>query len=278
MRSEPWVSICIPAYNSEKFIEETLRSVLTQSYRNIEVVISDDCSVDNTAQIVNSFKDGRIRFFKNEQNLGVEKNWNKTLGLASGKYCKLMGADDVLYPTFIEEQVNILENPRNSDVVLVTSHKHVIDQDSKLIMTRKFPGCGRFEGITAIKKCVRRGTNVIGEPVAGLFRKEALEKSGYYTDENLYMIDLDLWSRMLKSGDLYVIDKVLYAFRISTQSLSTNIGFLQIKLFNLFIDKLYLDKSFNINVLDKIIAKTMALVMGVARNFIYLVYFKKISE
>lgn len=278
MRSEPWVSICIPAYNSEKFIEETLRSVLTQSYRNIEVVISDDCSVDNTAQIVNSFKDGRIRFFKNEQNLGVEKNWNKTLRLASGKYCKLMGADDVLYPTFIEEQVNILENPRNSDVVLVTSHKHVIDQDSKLIMTRKFPGCGRFEGITAIKKCVRRGTNVIGEPVAGLFRKEALEKSGYYTDENLYMIDLDLWSRMLKSGDLYVIDKVLYAFRISTQSLSTNIGFLQIKLFNLFIDKLYLDKSFNINVLDKIIAKTMALVMGVARNFIYLVYFKKISE
>lgn len=275
MRNQPWISICIPAYNSEKFIEETLRSVLTQSYRNIEVVISDDCSVDNTAQIVDSFKDGRIRFFKNEQNLGVEKNWNKTLGLATGKYCKLMGADDVLYPTFIEEQVNILENPKNSDVVLVTSYKHVIDQDGKLIMTRKFPGCGRFEGITAIKKCVRRGANVIGEPVAGLFRKEALEKSGYYSGENLYMIDLDLWSRMLKSGDLYVIDKVLYAFRISTQSLSTNIGFLQIKLFNLFIDKLYLDKSFNINVLDKIIAKTMALVMGVARNLIYLVYFKK---
>lgn len=275
MSRQPRISICIPAYNSARFIEETLRSVLGQSYENIEIVIADDCSIDNTAQIVESFRDERIKFFRNKQNLGVEKNWNKTLRLATGKYCKLMGADDVLYPTFIEEQVNILENPCNTDIVLVTSHKHVIDQDGKLIITRKFSGKGRFEGRKSIKKCLHKGTNIIGEPVAGLFRREALEKSGYYDGENLYMIDLDLWSRMLKTGDLYVIDKVLYAFRISTQSLSANIGLSQVKLFNLFVDKLYLDKGYNINMLDKAVAKTMALAMGVARNFIYLIYFKK---
>jgi len=276
MNNKPLISICIPTYNSESFIKETIDSVLNQTYKNIEVIITDDCSKDKTVEIIRSFSDLRIKFFKNDKNLGVEGNWNKALQLASGKYIKLMGADDILYPTCIEEQVKVLEDTNNTDIVLTTSYKNVINQDGKLIMTRRFPGAsGRINGITALKKSLRHGTNIIGEPVAGLFRAEILKKSGYYNGENLYMIDLDLWSRMLKFGDLFVIDKVLYAFRISTQSISSNIGFAQVKLFNTFVDKLFADKSFQINDFDKILAKSMALIMGIARNLIYLIYFKK---
>lgn len=275
MNKQSLISICIPAYNAEKFIKKTIESVLSQSYQHIEIVITDDCSKDQTVAVINSFTDKRIKFYQNEKNLGVEGNWNKALKLATGKYCKMMGADDILYPNCLEEQLKIIDNPDNADVVLVTSHKNVINQDGKLIMTRKFPGSGKYKGIKALKKSLHRGTNVIGEPVSGLFRKEVLEKSGYYNGENLYMIDMDLWSRILKHGDLYVVDKILYAFRISTDSLSTNIGFAQVKLFNTFVDKLFADKDFKINVFDKYLAKTMALAMGIARNLIYLIYFRK---
>ena len=275
MNKQSLISICIPAYNAEKFIKKTIESVLSQSYQHIEIVITDDCSKDQTVDVISSFTDKRIKFYQNEKNLGVEGNWNKALKLATGKYCKMMGADDILYPNCLEEQLKIIDNPDNANVVLVTSHKNVINQDGKLIMTRKFPGSGKYKGIKALKKSLHRGTNVIGEPVSGLFRKEVLEKSGYYNGENLYMIDMDLWSRMLKHGDLYVVDKNLYAFRISTDSLSTNIGFAQVKLFNTFVDKLFADKDFKINVFDKYLAKTMALAMGIARNLIYLIYFRK---
>lgn len=269
------ISICIPVYNAERFIKETIQSVLDQTIVDFEIVITDNCSTDRTEEIVKYFKDYRINYVKNSSNLGAEKNWNKSLKLASGKYIKLLCADDILYPTCLEEQLAVLESFDNVDVVLVTSHKNVINQDGKMIMSRKFPGSGKYKGIKALKKSLHRGTNVIGEPVAGLFRKEILEKSGYYNGENLYMIDMDLWSRILKHGNLYVVDKVLYAFRISTNSLSTNIGFAQVKLFNTFVDKLFADKDFQINVFDKYLAKIMALAMGIARNLIYLIYFRK---
>lgn len=275
MDTQPLVSICVPAYNSAEFVLKTIQSILNQTYRNLEVVITDDCSKDSTSQIISSFEDDRIKYFQNTENLGVEKNWNKTLHLSKGKYCKVMGADDIIYPTFIEEQVKILEDAQYANVVLVTSHKHVIDQNDAPIITRKFPGKGRIEGIKAIKMSLIRGANVIGEPVAGLFRKDVLEKSGLYSGENLYMIDLDQWSRILKFGDLYVIDSVLYAFRISSTSISSSLGFAQAGLFNAFVDKLYSDKTFRINRFERMVAKSMALAMGFARNIIYLIYFRK---
>jgi glycosyltransferase involved in cell wall biosynthesis len=275
MSNQPLISICIPAYNAEKFIKETLESILNQTYQNLEIIITDDCSKDQTVSIIHSFSDKRIKFYQNEKNLGVEGNWNKALQLATGNYCKMMGADDILYSNCISEQLCVFENTENKDVVLVTSHKNVINQDGKLIMTRKFPGSGKYKGIKALKKSLHRGTNVIGEPVAGLFRKEILAKSGFYNGENIYMIDLDFWGRILKHGDLYVVDKVLYAFRISTDSLSATIGFAQVKLFNTFVDKLVADKDYQINFFDNYLAKIMALAMGIARNLIYLIYFRK---
>lgn len=274
MINNPLVSICIPAFNAENFIKRTLESVLNQTYRNIEIILTDDCSKDSTVSIINSFSDKRICLYQNENNLGVEKNWNKALKLSKGKYCKMMGADDILYPTCLDEQISIFQNPNNNNVVLVSSHKNVINEDDKLLMTRRFPGNGKYNGIIAFKKSLRRGTNLIGEPVAGLFRKEILDKTGYYNGENLYAIDIDLWSRMLKHGHLYVVDKVLYAFRISKKSLSTNMGLSQIKFFNVFVDKIFEDKEFGLNNIDRFLAKSMAIAMGIVRNLFYFIYFR----
>ena len=138
--NNPLVSICIPSYNAESFIKETLQSILDQTYTNIEIVIIDDCSKDKTVEIIQTFTDERIKLHLNEKNLGVEGNWNKTLEFATGKYLKIMGADDILYPDCIAEQLSILEDIKYKEVVLVTSNKKVIDQNGKLIMQKGFPG------------------------------------------------------------------------------------------------------------------------------------------
>ena len=266
----PLVSVCIPTYNSQSFILDTIESVLQQSYQNLEVIICDDCSHDQTVEIIRSIQDARIKLFQNETNLGIEGNWNKTLLKASGHYAKVMGADDILASDCIQKQVAVFEDPTHDDVVLVSSHKNVIDERGKIVITRKFPGKGKIAGLTAIKMCLHRGTNIIGEPVAGLFRMKLLQQSGYYNGENMYMIDIDLWSRMLKFGSLFVVDQTLYSFRISRSSISSSLGFSQFGYYNRFVRKLSADKAFKITVFDILIATIMSFFMVAARNLFYL--------
>src|SRR5438270_4906877 len=114
MRSQPLVSICIPSFNSEEFIATTLESVVAQTFTDFEVIIADDQSTDHTVPIIKSFNDPRIELIQNEQNLGLGENWNKVLSRARGKYVKLLGDDDVLYPECLARQTAALENPANA--------------------------------------------------------------------------------------------------------------------------------------------------------------------
>ncbi len=270
----PLVSICIPVYNKQEYVSATIQSVLNQTYENFELIIVDDCSTDNSGKVVKGFTDKRIRYICNKQNLGAEGNWTKLLGLAGGKYVKLLCCDDILYPECISAQVGVLEDPDNSDVLLVTCNKDVIDWSGKIIMTRKFPGKrGHWNGVSAIKKSVRFGTNIIGEPSAGLFRAGILKSKSVFLDGNLlYVIDLDFWSKMMLHGNLYVIDRVLYGFRVSPTSISASVGLGQGVQFNRFIKKLSLDKRFKISMTDKIVGSLLAFAMAPARKLIYFLY------
>ena len=93
---KPLVSVCIPAYNNAAYIKETIDSILSQTYENLELVICDDNSKDNTAKVIEGIKDERIKFYKNEKNLGMSGNWNHCLSKCSGEFIKLICADDML--------------------------------------------------------------------------------------------------------------------------------------------------------------------------------------
>lgn len=90
------LSICIPSYNGGKTVKKTIESILCQSYQNFEIIINDDCSKDRTEEVVKSFKDGRIRFFKNKKNLGYGDNLNTFKTKISSDIMVLMAQDDVL--------------------------------------------------------------------------------------------------------------------------------------------------------------------------------------
>jgi len=274
--NNPLVSICIPTYNSSIFLQHTLNSVLSQSYENIEVILCDDASTDNTIEIIESYQDYRIKLLRNPKNLGVAENWNRCISLANGDFIKMMGADDMLYPDCIKEQAAIFQKDIHQEISLVISSRDIISPDNKVIMNRKFPF---FTGKISSKRAIRMnfwfGTNVVGEPVSGLFRSDFVKNGGRYSSDNLYLIDLDFWCKILQSGSLYVINKPLSAFRISSNSLSSSLRFEQAGLYHKFARKLYLRESSPIKRHHVWIGYSMALMMQLARKVLYFIYFRK---
>lgn len=269
--SLPLVSICIPSYNSGEFVKQTLETILAQTYQNIEIIVVDDVSKDNTAEIVRSFNSPKIKFSINEKNLGVVDNWNRSIELASGEYIKIMGADDLLVPTCIEEQLNVfLTNKEN--IALVSSYKHVINHKNKIIIYKKGLTESIIDGREAIKKSAIDGSNMIGEPVAGLFRKSDFIKAGKYRPCPIYMIDMDLWARILSLGKLYVIPKPLYSFRISPTSLSSVMLSSQMAEFNQYVDTVIREGVIKLSWLEKFVSRSMVFVKGIARKVIFAFY------
>lgn len=125
---KPKVSVVIPTYNQEKYIAETLESVLNQTYKNLEIVVADDCSKDNTVQIISYYaeRDKRIKPLFASHNQGISKNFNRAFDACTGKYVAFLGGDDVMFPEKIARQVSFLED--NQDFVLVQHDMELYDE------------------------------------------------------------------------------------------------------------------------------------------------------
>lgn len=267
MHSQPLISVCIPSYNNEDFVGATLESVLRQTCADFEIVITDDHSSDSTVSVISSFTDPRIRLVRNETNLGMGANWNKALSLAQGEYVKVLCGDDVLYPDCLRQQVSILNHPGRSSIALAVCGTDVINIRGQIVLRRRLGvGPGQINGRSLIRNCVRRGYNLIGEPLVGLFRKDILTRPGMFDPGNPYMIDLLFWSELLKTGDAHVDERRLAAFRISRSALSTTIGLKQAAYFRRFIRKIHKDRAFPTSTLDVLTGYYFSLQWCILRN------------
>jgi glycosyltransferase involved in cell wall biosynthesis len=216
----PAVSVCLPAYNGAAHVEAAIESVLVQSFPDFELVIVDDASTDRTAEIAGGYTDTRIRFLRNLQNLGAAANWNRAVAEARGHYLKLMGQDDLLYPSCLEQQVTVLDSER--DVVLVCAKRDIIDGNGRVLLRgRGLNGMsGRIGTAEAARRIVRSGTNLFGEPVAVLIRSETASRAGQFDARLPYVIDIEYWCRLLVFGPVYALPETLSAFRVSEGSWS----------------------------------------------------------
>lgn len=263
------VSICIPVYNGASFIGKTIESVLNQSYRNIEIVILDNASTDRTKKIVAGYEDDRIRFILNPQNIGMCANWNKALVEAKGNYIKLLPADDLIYQDCIERQVEAFQKYSSENIALVCCGRDIIDSSGKVIISRRFFGAnGVVPGKTGVKKIIRSGTNLLGEPGAILFRQDLLTKTGGFVDDFPYVIDLNLWVKILKYGNLYVIPESLCAFRVSPQSESVNTRHSHSHDFSGFIKSLDAN-YYNLTSFDVFVSEINCFILEILRRLFY---------
>ncbi|MEM7195964.1 MAG: glycosyltransferase family 2 protein [Pseudomonadota bacterium] len=219
--------MCIPSYNCESYIRETIESVLRQDYDNIELIISDDSSDDRTREVIESTKSSNpnasITVFYPEKRLGLEGNWNQVLQLAGGTYIKLLPSDDTLEESCIGKQVNAFENQQDG-LSLVFCRRTIINKNGNRILDTGPSIERRYAASDIVRKCILSGTNVIGEPGAVLFRREHSDSIGQFNGAMPYVIDLDYWYRLLKCGDAFGLAEPLTTFRID-QNLSVRLGF-----------------------------------------------------
>lgn len=117
------VSIIMPSYNTANFIGETIKSVLEQTYKNWELLIVDDCSTDNTDEVVARYNDERITYMKNLKNSGAAVSRNKALNVARGKWIAFLDSDDLWYQTKLEEQIKYME--KNDYAFSYTSYREI---------------------------------------------------------------------------------------------------------------------------------------------------------
>jgi len=244
----PEVSVCIPTYNYGHYLPDAIESVLDQTFKDIELIVVDNCSSDDTKNIVALFSilDPRVKYYCNEANIGLVGNLNRCLEHAKGKYIKILCADDVLEPTCLEKSVNIMEHYPNVELVSVA--RLIATEDFHPIKTLGFTD--EFivlNGPEAISKCLLYG-NQIGEPTAVLFRRNS---AGRGFDARYKQVDdLEMWFRLLELGDLAHIPETLCKIRQhGVQDTNNNIKLLtfadeEFMLLNEYLMKEYVTLSY----------------------------------
>ncbi len=125
--TSPLISVILPTYNGEKYIAETLESVLNQTHKNLEIIITDDCSKDKTVEIIKSYNDARIKLYENENNLGIANNTNKALSLATGEFIMMQDHDDISSPYRAEGMLKVLLE--NKDLIGLNSRMFYFQTD-----------------------------------------------------------------------------------------------------------------------------------------------------
>lgn len=204
------VSIIMPSYNTAKFISETIESVLAQTYTNWELIIVDDCSTDNTDEVVKSFlSDNRIKYIKNEKNSGAAVSRNRALREAKGKWIAFLDSDDLWMPDKLQKQIAFM---KENDYHFSYTNYVEINEAS-------IPN-GRI--ITGPKRITKRGmynycwmgclTVMYDAETIGLIQIADIKKNNDYA----------MWLKACKKADCYLLDEVLAKYRKRSGSISNH--------------------------------------------------------
>jgi glycosyltransferase involved in cell wall biosynthesis len=198
-KNKHMVSIGLPVFNGEKYIKDALDSILAQTYSNFELIISDNASTDRTREICRDyeFQDGRIRYYRNENNLGAAVNFNRVFQLSSGEYFKWAAHDDLIAPDFLMKCVEVLS--RDPSLVLSCPGIKIIDESGKILSHFH----KNMDHIDSPRPQDRFGGLVMADiwcfEVFGLIRSKALEKTrliaGFIASDRILRAELGLIGR-----------------------------------------------------------------------------------
>lgn len=203
---KPLISVCIPTYNSIRFIHQCLDSVISQGIEDLEIIIVDNCSDDGTLETVRDRKDARIKLHQNEKNIGSAPNFNRTLERASAPLVKLLCSDDVLREGLLAEQYAVMTS--SDRLALVSCDYQAVDDRG--IRGRRF-NClpGVWEGNAAIARCAVRMKNHLGGPSNIMVRRNAIRFDASYR----WVSDLKFAMEHLRTGDYYNVGSVGLDYR-----------------------------------------------------------------
>jgi glycosyltransferase involved in cell wall biosynthesis len=215
--NQPLVSICLPTYNAERTVMSTLQSILNQTYHNLEILVVDNASTDNTMSLLRQVNDSRVVIHKNERNIGAEANFSRCIELASGEYIAIFHADDLYLPNMVEKQVRVFHD--NPSVGAVFTMANLINDRDDIIGESKLPAELRGKRVFHYPEIffgILGNGNFLMCPssmVRGKLYKELAPFDGQRFGTSA---DLDMWLRILEKAPITVLDEKLMGYRIST--------------------------------------------------------------
>lgn len=221
----PLVSVCIPTYNRASLLEQAIQSVLAQTLENFELLVSDNASTDDTEAVVKSFDDPRIRYVRNETNLGHWANYSRCLQLARGAYLTMLSDDDIMMPENIAAKADVLSKyPR---VGFVHSKFHVIDGSGEIkrYNTNWMHGPDRMEDTIETGQDALKGMLLVVNPVntpTVMFRRTCYERVGGYTNQLAQAFDFEFWMRIALYYDVAFLAQPLLKWRFHQGSLTSH--------------------------------------------------------
>jgi glycosyltransferase involved in cell wall biosynthesis len=202
----PTLTVLMPVYNSAKFLDQAIESILNQSLKDFEFIIIDDCSTDNSVAIIEGYNDTRIRFYKNESNLGISATLNKGIELANSEWIARMDSDDISYPDRLQRQYDFIS--QHPEGALFSCWARVIDQEGRFVRQDNFRSEYYYYNLTFI--CWIYHPTVI-------YRKTAVKEVGMYSVP--YAEDFELFWQLSRKYKIYNIAEVLLDYRVTDQSL-----------------------------------------------------------
>jgi glycosyltransferase involved in cell wall biosynthesis len=207
------VSLIMSVYNGSSFLEQSISSVLGQTFSNFEFIIVDDASTDNSLEIITNFaeKDPRIKVLRNSCNLGLTKSLNLSLKVCSGEYVARIDADDFCAVDRLEKQIKFLD--QNDKYVLVSSWAVEVDSSGNEIRVLK-PNLTDSE----LKKVLIRHNPIIHSSI--MFRRQIVLSEGGYDEYFVYAQDYDLYLRLVKNFSLAILPECLVFSRVSANSIT----------------------------------------------------------
>lgn len=209
----PVVSVIIPSFNHEKFIQECIQSVLDQTFQDFEIVITDDGSLDRTVEIIEGFSDPRIKLFKHEFNKGASAAANHCILNSSGKYIAMLSSDDAWYPNKLDVQVKFLD--AHPDVSAVFGKVDWMDEKGNSLRMG-FPYNNIFDVENRDRFKWLRHFFLVGNSLChpcSLIRRENYFDVGLLNPSFSSLPDFDLWVRFCLKYNIYILDQPLVRFR-----------------------------------------------------------------
>ena len=211
------MSVCIPAYNSEKTIAKTIGSLIIQTYNNLEIIIIDNCSTDETVKIIQGFVDPRIKIIQNDEHLPVaENNWNRCFQYANGEFMAIFHADDVYLPGMIFQQIEMFK--KNPTIGSVFTKGNIINENDEIVGELRLPPEMKESELYTYFQLL----NSILENGDFLLCPSAMIRSNLYKNLSPFRYnqfgsasDLDMWLRAAKCAPVAIINEKLMNYRIS---------------------------------------------------------------
>ena len=217
----PKVSICIPTYNGEEYLEETISSIEKQNYSNFEVVFSDDQSTDNTLKLIRSFQNRSkidIRVIEHQPN-GIGSNWNNCVHYANGEFIKFLFQDDLLEANCISEMISHYQKNERNNIGVVYCNKELIGKINQSQINLNQSIFDHYKNKTnkellSSSKLYKKPRNKIAEPPCTLIKKSVFDEIGYFNESLKQSLDYEFLYRVMTKFAVIPLDQKLIKFRI----------------------------------------------------------------